>query len=169
MKKYLIILAICVLALGLAACGTDAPADGDANAVNPLIEATAEDIQTTLGIDMALPEGAEDVVYTIIDTEPADIAQADFIWQGHAVTYRICAAVEYADISGLYYDWANALEWQVGTCPGRVCYNAEGPGYCGWYDAAPGLLYNVAVTEGATSELLTDLASMLYVPVQGNA
>ena len=173
MKKLAVFVLSIMLCLSLAACGSDNQNNNnDVNIPNPVKESSEQEILENTGIVFTLPEDAEDIAYFIIDRgeEASPVAQATFSWQGLQVQYRICAASEYSDISGLYYDWANVLDWKVGgICDGSVCYNAEGAGYCGWYDAAPGLLYNVSVTEKATSALLTDLADAVYVPVQGES
>lgn len=167
MKKLFVLLTVILACLALAACGDDATTDnGNAGLQNPVTECTAEEVATKTGFSFTLPEQAENAVYSVIDGDPV-IAQAVFDWEGHEVTYRICAAVEYSDMSGLYYDWENAVDWQIQGRPGHVCYNEGAAGFCGWYDVAPGVLYNVAVTENATADLLTEVADAVFVPVQG--
>lgn len=59
--------------------------------------------------------------------------QVDFSYQEDSYTLRALKSGESADISGLYADWGEALEWQSGQL--SIQYNStDGMGWIGWYD-----------------------------------
>ena len=166
MKKLLVVIISAAICLAFAACGNKAEDPVIPGVPNPVTPATAEEVAAATGLTFTLPEDAENVVYYVIDGE-TPMAEAVFDWKGQEITYRIISALEYSDISGLYYDWEQVLDWQIQGRPGHVCFNEGAAGFCGWYDVVPGVLYNVAVTENATAEFLTEAADALFVPVQG--
>ena len=114
---------------------------------------------------------AEDVRFSYIElTNDNPIAQMNFTLDGAEAYLRVQATGELApiDISGLYYDWTEQREVSVGSCSGFACTNGEA-GYIAWLDVVPGLAYNLGMTEGASIDRLTELAGLVYVPVQGDA
>ena len=114
----------------------DAPADASsmtalANPVHSVTEAELE----KLGYTMVLPEGASGASYSVIDSGSGEVplAQVDFSYQEDSYTLRALKSGASADISGLYADWAEALEWQSGQL--SIQYNnTDGTGWIGWYD-----------------------------------
>ena len=137
---------------------------------NPMQESNEQEIMETLGISFDLPEGTEDVKYFIIDAgdEPA-MAQAMFMYNGANITYRIQSGAEFADISGVYEEWATTDTAEIGYCSGEIYLSDDGQGVCLWFDTVPGLMYSVYMDTQADAEALAVLANELFVPMQGDA
>lgn len=43
------------------------------------------------------------------------------------------------------------------------------PGKIIWFDIVPGIEYSLSVESGANAEVLSDMASLLFTPMQGEA
>jgi len=184
MKKSLLFMICIVPALMmLGGCGkaapvsteTPAPEETPAPAAvilpNPVHETDEAGLLEATGLTLPTPEGAENVHRSYIDMAgEAPIAQLAFTIGDKAATLRAQAngAVRPADISGLYYDWTESGTAQVGYCDAELHTNGAA-GYIAWADAAPGILYNLSMTEGADAETLTDLANAAFFPLQGDA
>ncbi|MGM9662356.1 MAG: hypothetical protein ACI3WR_04620 [Oscillospiraceae bacterium] len=169
MKRCFLWLLLAGTAL-LAACGGAEP---DAAVVNPVRTVTAATIQRELGISFRVPEGAGEVCYTIITGEDGSMAEMRFTLDGAECACRIMPAgipeEDLPDISGMYYEWERAAEASVGYNTAKLCWIEGAQGVIRWYDYAPGLLYSVSLSNGATETKLTELATSLYVPVQREA
>ncbi|MGM9619809.1 MAG: hypothetical protein ACI3W8_08265 [Oscillospiraceae bacterium] len=153
----------------LAACGGAEPEK--AAVTNPVRNVTKETVQRELGVSFQIPEGASEVRYAIIAGGEADIAEMCFTLEGAECACRIMSAgvpgEEVPDISGMYYDWEKTAEASVGYNRAQLSWIEGAQGVIRWYDYAPGLLYSVSVSGGATEAKLTELAAALYVPMQG--
>lgn len=138
---------------------------------NPIEKSSFEEIQQKLGITFGIPKDAENIYYSII---AGNLAQVDFIWQGADCTARIkpSTSTELEDISGYYYKWDKEVELPVGynTATARW-FEAEGEitGICIWQDIVPGLTYSVSMKQNATLENLFILANAIFIPVQGDS
>ena len=175
----------CVLALMLVlftACGkapaaekpAEQPAEesGEANLPNPVKETDAEGIMQTLGVEFGIPEGAEDLRYSTINDE---LAEMRFSLDGTEFVARIKPSAEFEDISGMYYDWTAKLDdCKVGYCDAQsMSYISETEDDVMavlWFDAAPGLMYSLCAV-GADLNGLDPLAvaEQIFVPMQGDA
>ena len=137
---------------------------------NPVRESTAQDILETVGVRFAIPDGAENVRYSVIG---GSLAQVDFSWNGNECTARAEPSGETSlkDISGFYYDWKNSAEVKVGYNNAKANWTKDGNGnsvgICIWWDAAPGIMYSASMRNGAGKESLAELANAVYVPMQG--
>lgn len=177
MKKYLPIILALALTLSLAACsGVSAPAATEAPAgiPNPITEMTAQELLERTGISFTVPEGAESVVYSMIDMDgDAPIAQMQFTLNGSGCTARAQSAAvpegELPDISGFYYEWTSTDTGAVGYNTATLHWNEGAEGYVSWYDTVPGLLYSVSMTGGATKDALLDIAARSCPALQGEA
>lgn len=139
---------------------------------NPVREMSRQELIECTGIDLGEPEGAENLVYSLIELEDAvPVAQLRFKLEGHDLCLRAQAMSTDAaagDISGLYYDWELtrntfvSLRYAVVNVSGDV-------GYVKWVDAVPGIQYSLSMTEGANDKLLIELAEKVFDPVQGEA
>ena len=169
MKKILVLTVAVALALALCAA---AGCEASVGMANPWREVTAEELLQTLGFGFGIPEGAENVSYAIIEDE--GLAEMRFTWYDMDYTARMKAAVEFEDISGLYYDsWDYEDDCTVGYCEGKVMRAHDDEGMvdlCLWYDVVPGIMYSVSAA-GADLDGFDILAAAeaLFVPVQGDA
>ena len=114
----------------------DAPAEPSAmtSMANPVHTATESELES-LGYTMTLPEGASDAAYSVIDDGSGEtpLAQANFSYQAQSYTLRALKSAAPTDISGLYADWSEALEWQAGQLSIRFI-EAGDSAWIGWYD-----------------------------------
>ena len=138
---------------------------------NPVVESSFEEIQEKLGITFGIPKDAENIYYSII---AGDLAQMDFTWQEAECTARIKASTstELEDISGFYYEWDKEIELPVGYNSATARWiesDGETIGICIWQDIVPGLTYAVSMRKNATLENLFILANAVYIPVQGDS
>ncbi len=162
--------------MGISACGIDRQNDEQTvqttvmQIVNPIKAVTIEELATLTGISLHAPKDAEDVSYQMITLdENTVIAQMRFTLDGVEAFVRAqaTAELESADISGLYYDWSETSVAQVNYCE-ATAYLKDDVGYIAWLDTAQGVVYNLAMTEGATTELLIKFANAVFVPLQGD-
>ena len=127
-----------------------------ANPVHSVTEAELE----KLGYTMVLPEGASGASYGIIDSGSGGVplAQVDFSYQEDSYTLRALKSGESADISGLYADWGEALEWQSGQL--SIQYNStDGMGWIGWYDGET--QWCLSAGDGADAPLVNTAYSIM--------
>lgn len=198
-KLLLTLLLSGCLLLALAACGTQEPADVEPPTEEPVAGVTEdalhdlseEEMVAACGLDLPAPEGAENVSYHVLcASQECPIAEMQFTLDGKAAYLRAqatafipenpgpdasLAEIEAAaditnyDISGLYFTPENAALCDVqGTRPG-IYWLGEGYGVIGWVDVAPGILYNLCMTENADADTLQTLADTVFVPLQGEA
>lgn len=153
----------------LAACGGGEPKK--AAAEDSVRNVAKETVQRELGVSFQVPEGAEEVHYAILAGGEADMAEMRFTLEGTECVCRVVAAEvpeeDVPDISGMYCDWEETAEAAVGYNEARLCWTEGAQGVIRWYDYAPGLLYSLSLSDGATAAKLTELAAAVYVPLQG--
>ena len=124
MKKTLIVttmMLITMTAFSLTGCAgkSNAQAEPMAGMANPWqYEVSPEDVQKMVNESFTVPEGAENVVYGIM--ESAKLAEVQFDLDGVSYCARMEPATEFTDISGMYYTWdaegvdqVNGLDAQV--------------------------------------------------------
>ena len=168
--KKLIAIALTAMMLLTFSVLAETPIEG---MTNPWLDTTAEGLMEALGVEFKVPEGAENVVFRMLREE--SLAEMDFDLDGMTYTARIQPAVEWTDISGMYYKWENTLEdFTIGGCPaweGRAADGEDTADLCLWFDVVPGLMYSLGtVGEGDLDGFdLTAIAEQVYVPVQGDA
>lgn len=168
MKKMIAAVLAAMLALGGLAC-----AETLVGIPNPWVDTTADGLTEALGLRFGVPEGAENVVYRMLESD--SLAEMTFTWEGMDYCARIKPAAEFEDISGLYYEWENVQEdFTVGSCAAWEARARDGEttvDLCLWYDAAPGLMYSICTS--ADNDLdgfdLLAAAEQVYLPVQGDA
>ena len=117
-----------------------AGASGSAQIANPVQPVTLADI-TALGYLLPLPEDAEMVEYSLIALDGGDetpMAQAVYTEDGTSYTCRALKTDEPTDISGMYSEWDESLDWSVGTLSLQLRGNGEGEAWVGWYAPAEG-------------------------------
>ena len=142
--------------------------DSGLTVVNPVKEMSRQELIDCSGIDLGAPEGAADMVYSLIDLkDTADIAQLRFTLDGHQLCLRaqtMSALAPAGDISGLYYEWEYTKNTFVSMLYAVV--NISGHiGYVKWIDAEAGIQYSLSMSEGASEEKLIELAERVFCPV----
>ena len=107
-KTQIIMIAMitALLAFAMTGCagkpGSAAP--GADQIANPWqYEVSSDDIQQMVNETFHVPDGAEDVVYGIMESQK--LAEVQFEEDGISYCARMEPADEYTDISGLYYTW----------------------------------------------------------------
>lgn len=181
-KKVISIIIALLLALGLCGCiepvekpdPTKPLAERDSGLAiaNPVKEMSRQELIENCGIDLGAPEGAEDMVYSLIDlSESLPVAQLRFKLDGYELCLRAQAMNSQSmagDISGLYYEWELTRNTFVNFryAVVNICGDI---GYIKWVDAVPGIQYSLSMTEGAEEKLLVELAERVFYPVQDEA
>ena len=159
-KMFAILLALLMLGGAMAEVGM----------ANPWVETDAEGVMQAVGVSFGVPEGAENVVYRVLESE--SLAEMEFTWYGMDYTARIKPAGAFEDISGMYYEWEQDMDVTVGNCEG-VEYRAEDEGMtfdvCLWYDVVPGLMYSVSTSgEDLDGFDIIAAAEQVYIPAQSD-
>ena len=168
MKKTLILISIFMMTLDSCSAknktADKAPEKQTVGLPNPIHESSAEEIAEQLSLKFAVPDGANDVHYSII---AGNLAQMDFIWNEADCTARIKRDAESKDISGFYYNWSNETPCNVGentaTVKWQITEIGEVVGICIWQNMASNLTYSVSMKKNADSEKLAALANAVYV------
>lgn len=128
---------------------------------NPWRESTEEEAKELCASSFSAPEGAENVVWSALDSAaddsgvPGAMVQLNFDWNGNSFTAREQnTGDEQPDISGMYYDWTEQREaqmknWADGNIPAQL-YRYLGDGetadLCTWHDAEAGVSYSLSVS-----------------------
>ena len=146
-KKNLILIVVCLAVLFTAAA---AKADTLVGMANPWTETDADGLMQTLGMQFNVPEGAEDVIYRMMESEK--IAEMQFTLNDMPFTARIKpAGLEIEDISGMFYDWEYE-ESAKGEFTRRWFQEKLMKAHDGedtvevllWFDIVPGLTYSLS-------------------------
>lgn len=173
MKKAGYFFLVCGLLFMLCGCSekteNSSETEGASMIPNPVKEVTLEEMIELTGISLPANENMEEVQYSVIQLEGEEpIAQMDFNYQGKACFLRAQATGEFeaGDICGLHYEWEVNEQAMVGYCEANI-YLKEFVGYIAWLDIAPGIQYNLGMTESADAEILTTIANAVFVPLQG--
>lgn len=135
--------ALILLCLALAVC-----LHASALAIaNPWVESTGDDIAEALGVAFGIPEGAEDISYSMMPD--AGLAQMRFTLDGMECTARMQPAEAFTDISGMFYEWTQEEPCVIAFMQGLVKRATDGEetvDLCLWHDAGMGLMYSLAVS-----------------------
>lgn len=128
---------------------------------NPMREATAEELKEAVGVAFAAPENATDVTYFLYEYGPVKTAEMNFTVDGNACTFRAEAADAFADLSGMYIDFATESEAKIGENDATIKLNEGAEGICIWHDAAAGLNFSLTMMTGASVDALSAMANSL--------
>lgn len=137
--------------------------------INPWTETTPDGLMQSLGLSFDVPEGAENVAYRMLENEM--LAEMQFDLNAVHFNARIKPAVEFEDISGMYYEWASDEPAGVGWCEGRLLRAGDGESTADlllWFDAAPGLMYSLSALSPEGTDLLS-IADAVYRITQSDA
>ena len=162
MKKTLcILLALALCLFGAAVAETTAIA-------NPWVDATAGDIAEAIGAAFGIPEGAENVEYSLLPDE--GLAEMRFTLDDMAYVARIQPAEEFTDISGMYYEWEADAPFSIAGIEGldqRATDGEETVELCQWFDADMGLMYSLATSAPDLDGFdITAIAEAIYVQAE---
>ena len=138
---------------------------------NPWTETTVDDMESEIGLKLAVPEGAEVTGCTVNKSQ--GIGQILFTMDGVDYCARIKSTDFLEDISGTYYTWDVEDDVMVDRCEGKF-YQYVGDGetvqVCIWCDIVPGVSYSLmAVAPDLDGFDITAVAAQVFVPMQGEA
>ena len=150
MKRCLFLMLL--IALLLCGCGQrETPSVG---VVNPISVSSLETLEAELGIPAdrfaALPEPA----VRRYNVEPV-LFELEFVWEEVSCTLRLSPGEGQGDISGMYFSWTEEAEGEGY----RISLDGEGHGICLW--EGEGFTWSLALEEGASLELLTQLYALV--------
>ncbi len=133
-----VVACLCVAAVGVLwhrSGQPEPPASGDTQLANPMHAATAAELEQ-LGYSLPLPADAQDAAYFTIDrgTDATPMAQVTFLKSGQTYTCRALKTETSTDISGIYADWSEQLNWQVDTLDVQLRSSADSA-WVGWFSA----------------------------------
>lgn len=115
------------------------PQQGAAQLANPIQTVTAAEV-AQLGYRIPLPAEAQDTKYQLItlsqDTTP--MAQVSFLVNDRDYTCRAAKAEQAEDISGIYQEWAESIDWAIGELQMQMRKAADSA-WVGWFSAADGV------------------------------
>jgi len=137
MKKTLCILlalALCLMGAVLA----------EVTLTNPWVESTSAEIAEAVGTTFGIPEGTEDVAYSLM-TE-GNLAEMYFTLDGMEYVARIQPAEEFTDISGLFYEWEAEGPFEIAGIEGlerRAVEDEETIDSVLWFDEPMGFMYSL--------------------------
>lgn len=127
---------------------------------NPLHSATEAEL-TALGYSIPVPESAQNVAYTLIDGgEPVPMAQATFLSGSQEYTCRALKTQEATDISGIYDNWSESLDWTVGTLELQL-RQADKNAWVGWFSPEDGTQWCLSGETGDGLALLHTAQSIV--------
>ncbi len=164
MKKVISIVTLILLVMALTACGKSAaPAEAPQSSEpigmpNPWRECTREEAAAFCPNLIAVPEGAENVRWSVMESAagesgvPGALVQLSFDLNGLSFTAREqVTGDEETDISGMYYEWTYQADETLENWDGRACHSfrwigeSEYADLCTWYDTEIGISYSLGV------------------------
>lgn len=168
MKKLMSCLLIALLTACLGLTGL-----AEVGMANPWVETTAEEMAQTIGVELGVPEGAENIVWRMMPE--VGMGEMTFTWDGMDYTARVQPTAEFEDISGLYYEWEHEEPCQVSWCEGKLMRTTDADqgltiDLCLWFDVVPGVMYAVSASAPDLDGFdILAAAEQLFVPMQGDA
>ena len=169
--------------------GTSAPTVGvDGMTEDALHDISEQELIEKTGIDLPAPEGATDVVYSVLSASSEEpVAEMAFTLDGKKAYLRAkntdlippvmdesTDPAEFAkpdhfeeyNISGLYFEGDGFKSGEISYCTGYASWTKD-MGYVAWIDAAPGVLYNLGMESETDGDVLLALAQKAFSPLQG--
>jgi len=160
--------------------GAKANTQESAQIANPWETITAEEAASTCPRMFRAPEGATEIAWSKMENSGADsltsspLVQLNFKLDEKDYTARVqYGAEEYADISGMNYDWATTESvtlsaWGFGNMTGKnvsVTTKSESAMLCTWYDIEIGIAYSLSTVGKDLSGVdLVTVANAMYDP-----
>lgn len=154
MKKTKIITTMTLIAMvvfSLTGCAKNSSTETEpmAGMPNPWqYEVSPEEVQKMVNESFTIPEGAENVVYGIMESEK--LAEVQFDLDGVSYCARMEPAKEFTDISGMYYTWdaegvdqVNGIDAEVHR---YISDEEEDADNVLFYDADKQMMYSISAT-----------------------
>lgn len=145
-----------------------------ANADTQEVLTTASQILRATGLNVAVaPENAENITYNAFLLDDLTVAETTFQIGGINYSYRMSATLEllddFMDISEIDKSFEQTSESEIFWCRAKLSYDDGGQGKIVWFDLVPGILYSLSMDQGASEDVLLDMAAQLFVPAQENS
>lgn len=120
------------------------PQQGTVQLANPVQTVTDAEL-TQLGYRIPLPAGAQNTTYQLIalGQDAAPMAQVSFRMNDKDYTCRALKADKAEDISGIYQEWAEKLDWAVGELQMQMRKAAD-LAWVGWFSVIDGMQWCVS-------------------------
>ena len=175
MKKtaIFVMMILCLSLIFCAGCkpkAEPAPAP-ETNMANPWKETDHEGFMKDLGLDLNVPEGAENVVFRVNDTEK--LGEMRFTLNGIDFNTRIKGAGSFEDISGMNYKWEHEEEGSAHWHQEKLMQAKDGEKTVEvflWHDVVPGIMYSLSCSAPDLDGFdIIAVAQMVYKPMQGDA
>ncbi len=173
MKKIMIALMMCLFLIIGAGCKpkVEPQPSPEANMVNPWKETDHEGFMKDLGLDLNVPEGAENVVFRVNDSEK--LGEMRFRLNGIDFNARIKGAGSFEDISGMHYTWEHEEEGSAHWHQEKLMKGKDGDNTVEvflWFDVVPGVMYSLSCSAPDLDGFdIIAVAQMVYKPMQGDA
>lgn len=140
---------------------------------NPWTDTDYQGMKDLTGLDLNIPEYAENIVYRVNAGENMAEVQFTIKETGTKCTARVKPTGTAEDITGAYYKWENEEEVNIGRCSGKMGTAKNDQGmiqYCTWYDMVPGISYSLVVQDKDLDGFdITAVAADLFKPMQNDA
>ena len=165
MRRGKAIVALAIM-MGLAICAqsgcsvnhsqnNDSQGGENVQIANPWHNITETEAKKLCSHSFGVPAGAENTVWSAMETDSHTLVQLSFDLNGDSFTARAQVTGDRtADISGMYYEWTQQddvtlANWADGQMKGkyyRYIGKDEWADLCTWYDEETGISYSVSVS-----------------------
>ena len=145
---------IVFLLLALLLCGCGQRETPSVGVVNPISASSLETLEAELGIPADRFAVLLEPAVRRYNVEPV-LFELEFVWEEVSCTLRLSPGEGQGDISGMYFSWTEEAEGEGY----RSSLDGEGRGSCLW--EAEGFTWSLALEEGASVELLTQLYALV--------
>ncbi len=172
MKKFLVIALSVLCVFALASCANKkTEAEPTVGMPNPWEDTDAKDFVEKSGLDLNVPEGAENVSYRVL-TE-TKLGEMRFTLNGVEFIARIKSVGEWEDLSGIYVTWDSTEDCEISYCSGKLMtgkLDGETVELVEWFDIVPGVMYSLSCSDKDLDGLdIIAVAEQVFKPMQGNA
>ncbi len=174
MKKFAVMIFILIwtLMFCLAGCKPKAAPEPtrEAGLANPWVETDWEGLIRKTGLDLNVPEGAENTAFRVNESEK--MGEMSFTLNGLKMNARVKAASEFEDISGMHYTWDHVDDTARRWHQEKLMRGKDGENTVDvflWFDVVPGVMYSLSCSAPDLDGFdITAVAEMVYKPMQGN-
>ena len=166
MVKTITAIILCIaMGMSLVACGDKTEAESTTpqmGVVNPMQTSTLEDMMQETAVSVDFADSGYDVAVFRYNFEPVMYQLVLSAENGQQYTLRFQQAEEMADISGMYFSWADTQPSQDGKC--QISTTKEGQGICLWWDG--GYTFSLSADSNATYDSLDSIYSAVVAVVK---